>query len=662
VSKKVLIVEDQFVEANDLQIMLKKAGYEVCGIARSVDIAEEIIRKEKPSLVLLDIFLKGKRTGIDLAKQLRDDNIAFIYLSANSNEEILAEAKTTEPDGFIVKPFREKDLLVTLEIAQYRHENSRESKYRRETDLIYQLEKIALNNIDSREKLLQTIIIVQQEIPFDYLSVGFDDLEKIEDVATSFLRIGFNEYQTIGIQELSTITGINRDKLMKSFGESNIETIAAFFNNEEFEKITQKPSFNKIVSDTFNLASMLSFPLTLNSNEKSSFSFYSRRADTYNSEHVFLLHRLQQTLLKIIERKPTFEDIDGSYRKKEDASIISVTNNNATINTHSFEGIIGNSHLLLNVFDEITQVAPFDTAVLILGESGTGKERIADCMHNLSPRKGKALIKVNCAALPATLIESELFGHEKGSFTGAFDKKIGKFEQANGGTIFLDEIGEMPIDLQVKLLRVLQEKEIEPVGGRLPVKINVRVIAATNKNLEKEVGEGRFRLDLYYRLNVFPIELPPLRERIEDIPLLAHHFITIYNRKSGKKITGLSDKALRNMMAYSWPGNIRELENLIERSVLLAKGTVIEDISLPTLQTGNISKNAQDVHVKTIHENEREYIISILKKCNGKIWGMGGAAEVLNVPPSTLKSKMKKLAVEVLYLERPLFVLIQIFP
>ena len=330
------------------------------------------------------------------------------------------------------------------------------------------------------------------------------------------------------------------------------------------------------------------------------------------------------------------------YKKEEPP----LTQSHTTTNAPGFEGIIGNSHLLLNVFDQITQVAPFDTAVLILGETGTGKERIADCIHKLSPRKGKALVKVNCAALPATLIESELFGHEKGSFTGATDKRTGKFEQANGGTIFLDEIGEMPVDLQVKFLRVLQEKEIEPIGSRSSIKINVRIIAATNRNLEKEVAEGRFRLDLYYRLNVFPIELPPLRERTEDIPALANHFINYYNRKAGKKITGLSDKVLKNMMAYHWPGNIRELENLIERSVLLAKGTIIEEISLPAIQKKDIPTDTGNFHMKTIHENERDYIITVLKKCNGRIWGAGGAAEVLNVPPTTLKSKMKKLGIQ----------------
>lgn len=639
-NKNVLIVEDQFVEANDLQLMLGKAGYHVCGIARSVPIAQEIIKKEKPDLVLLDIFLKGKLTGIDLARQLREDNIAFVYLSANSNEEILSAAKTTEPYGFIVKPFREKDLLVTLEIAQYRHEHSRESKYRREGELIKQLEKIATDNIEWKERLLQIGIIIQQEIPFDYLTIGFDDPGEFADSASSFLRIGFNEYQTIGAKELSTITGISIDELLKLVTVSNKETVATYFDDESFEKITQKPSFKKLLRETFHMKSLLSFPVLLENGETFSFSFYSRRPDAYTTEHIILLDRFQQTLKRNVERIPT-ENVGGqtNYIKKESQ----ITNDKTTANTPGFEGIIGNSHLLLNVFDHIAQVAPFDTAVLILGESGTGKERIADCLYNLSPRKGKAFVKVNCAALPATLIESELFGHEKGSFTGATDKRTGKFAQANGGTIFLDEIGEMPVDLQVKLLRVLQEKEIEPIGSRSSIKINVRIIAATNRNLEKEVAEGRFRLDLYYRLNVFPIELPPLRERTEDIPALANHFINYYNRKAGKKISGLSDKVLRNLMAYNWPGNIRELENLIERGVLLAKGTIIEDLPLP-INKKEVA-NSQDFLTKTIHENERDYIVAVLKKCHGKIWGVGGAAEVLNIPPSTLKSKMKKLGI-----------------
>lgn len=634
--KKVLIVEDQFVEANDLQLMLKRAGYEVSGIARSVPVAQELLKEQEPDFVLLDIFLKGSLTGIDLARQLRRNNIPFIYLSANSNEEILAEAKTTEPYGFIVKPFREKDLLVTLEIAKYRHEHSQESRLKRETDLMRQLEDTIRDGFTWREALLQVAKILQQEVSFDYLAFMLDYVKNPTEGFASYRRVGFNEYQVIGISELSTMTGLTVGDLIRIFVGASKKSSNYILNDKAFEECAQRPSLSKIGYEKFGMRSMIGFPFLLGT-ETLNICFYSKKTDAYNEEHIAFLHRIEQTLIRF------FKHFRAELFHPAHAEPSTAGNPKSSV-AQGFEGIVGNSHLLLEVFDNITQVAPYDTAVLLLGESGTGKEIIANCIHDLSPRKKKPLIKVNCAALPATLIESELFGHEKGAFTGALHKKIGKFEQADGGTIFLDEIGEMPIDLQVKLLRALQEKEIEPIGGRASVKVDVRIIAATNRNLEKEVGEGRFRLDLYYRLNVFPIELPPLRNRLDDIPILTRHFINIYTHKSGKKITGVSDKVLTKLMTYHWPGNIRELQNIIERGVLLAKGTIIEDISLPT-QEKAVATNGQAFQAKTIEENERDYIICVLKKCNGKIWGTGGAAEILNVPPTTLKSKMKKLGI-----------------
>jgi transcriptional regulator with GAF, ATPase, and Fis domain len=304
---------------------------------------------------------------------------------------------------------------------------------------------------------------------------------------------------------------------------------------------------------------------------------------------------------------------------------------------------------MLTVLDHIGIVAPLDTSVLVLGESGTGKERIAKSIHYLSPRKNKPLVVVNCASMPATLIESELFGHEKGAFTGAIEKRTGKFELANGGTIFLDEIGEMPAELQVKLLRVLQEQEIERIGGRGPVKINVRIVAATNRNLEKEVEEGRFRLDLYYRLFVFPIIIPPLRERKDDIPVLANHFLERYAQKSGKAITGISPNVMNQLFEYHWPGNVRELEHFIERSILLTDGPVIKDAYLPKLQGKKESAVFAEIatdRLKTIDEHARDHILEVLKRCNGKISGKDGAASKLGLPPSTLHSKMQKLGIK----------------
>ncbi|HTI07464.1 MAG TPA: sigma 54-interacting transcriptional regulator [Puia sp.] len=313
--------------------------------------------------------------------------------------------------------------------------------------------------------------------------------------------------------------------------------------------------------------------------------------------------------------------------------------------TYNNGDIIGESPLLKKIFRLISQVAASDSTVLILGETGTGKELIARAIHNDSPRKNKLMVKVNCAALPPNLIESELFGHERGSFTGATEQRVGKFELANGSTLFLDEIGDMPLDLQVKLLRVLQEKEIERLGGRKTIKIDVRIVAATNRNLQKEVAEGRFRSDLFYRLNIFPIFLPPLRDRREDIPLLAAFFIQRFAKKAGRQITTFSNRALQEMIQYSWPGNIRELEHLIERSVLLSSGDTIKQIHLPANDPAARRTCPEEVVIKTIDENEREHILRILKYCGGKIAGDGGAAQILGVPPGTLYSKLKRLGI-----------------
>lgn len=312
---------------------------------------------------------------------------------------------------------------------------------------------------------------------------------------------------------------------------------------------------------------------------------------------------------------------------------------------YNFAEIIGESAALRNIFHNIQLVSKSDTTVLITGESGTGKELIARAIHESSDRKGRSLIKLNCAALPTQLIESELFGHEKGAFTGAIEKRIGKFELAHDSTIFLDEVGELPLDLQAKLLRVLQEKELERIGGNKVIKTNVRVLSATNRDLQKEVQAGRFRSDLYYRLNVFPIHVPPLRERPEDIPPLVQHFLRKYQKKLGKQITGVSKKVMNELRHYSWPGNIRELEHVLERSCILCSDKIMKQIHLPTIDRHNQSNQVGQV-LETLAENERNYIIRALQQCNGKVSGPGGAAELLNMKPTTLEFRMKKLGIK----------------
>ncbi|MBO0932335.1 sigma-54-dependent transcriptional regulator [Fibrella aquatilis] len=311
----------------------------------------------------------------------------------------------------------------------------------------------------------------------------------------------------------------------------------------------------------------------------------------------------------------------------------------------SFDDIVSQSKAFGRVLRQVEQVAPTNTSVLILGESGTGKELLARAVHNRSGRKTRSLVKVNCAALPATLIESELFGHEKGAFTGATNQKTGRFELADGGTIFLDEIGEMPIDLQPKLLRVLQEGEFERVGGTKTLKVNVRVIAATNRDLEAEIEQGRFREDLYYRLNVFPIASLPLRERKEDIPLLVRHFCQKHGPGMGRQIDVIPADVLATMAAYDWPGNIRELENVVERSLIMSPGRKLELGGWIGRKTTGPKKGAS-LGLITMEECERAHIIAVLEHTRWKVSGENGAAKILNMIPTTLDSRMKKLGIQ----------------
>ena len=310
--------------------------------------------------------------------------------------------------------------------------------------------------------------------------------------------------------------------------------------------------------------------------------------------------------------------------------------------SHNFEELIGSSTSLKKVLKGVERVAPTDSTVLITGETGTGKELIARAIHNLSPRKDRALVKVNCAAIPSGLIESELFGHEKGAFTGALMKKIGRFEVADKGTIFLDEIGELPLDLQAKLLRVLQEGEFERVGGTQTFKVSVRVIAATNRDLNQLTKTGQFRPGLYYRLNVFPIHLPALRERDGDIPLLVQYFVRKFATNLAKKIDRIPERMISALQRYQWPGNIRELEHVIERAVILSEGPQLEPIDWLTPAIDKASGNGK---VLTLEEMERQHITDVLEQTNWRVSGDKGAAKILGLNATTLEARMKKLGI-----------------
>jgi PAS domain S-box-containing protein len=307
---------------------------------------------------------------------------------------------------------------------------------------------------------------------------------------------------------------------------------------------------------------------------------------------------------------------------------------------YNYENIIGQSDGLKYVLYKVEQIAPGDTTVLVLGETGTGKELVARAIHGLSPRKDRALVKVNCATLPSNLIESELFGHEKGAFTGAHARQLGRFEVANGATLFLDEIGELPLELQPKLLRVIQDGEFERLGSSGTIKVDVRLIAATNRNLEEEVRRGRFREDLWYRLSIFPITVPPLRERMEDIALLVDFFVNKISKRLGKSIESIPVSVMNTLRDYPWPGNIRELENVLERAVINSSGPKLHLVD-------ELKKPPKDLTTtqKTLEEVERDHIVRILEQTHWKVSGQNGAAEILGLNRSTLRARMRKLGI-----------------
>jgi transcriptional regulator with GAF, ATPase, and Fis domain/AmiR/NasT family two-component response regulator len=620
----ILIVEDQFLEAENLSIILKNAGHAVLGIAKSVDQAFGLLNKTRPDIVLLDILLKGDLSGIDLARILDKKNIPFIFLSANSNATTFEQAITTKPYGFLVKPFREKELLIALNIAVYRYQKNIELISRQQKWLNGLLTAVIKMPGSKNDKILSLIRALTSFLPFDFIVIDTKLAEKNDSVVYRYQRTGFDAY----------VADMNAVRKMYN-GDSN----AHFRNGQDFiDTCALSPLMDKI-RKAKKFTAVLWLPLLYRWDVDMAITFYRCGGERYTHEHLDLMLSMQELLADVVDSIRKTSDDPGSSEQFQPSKAPT------QLLSPGIEGIIGNSPKLIEALDKVIQIAPFDNTVLIHGETGVGKEGIVKAIHHLSPRKGRPLVKVNCAAIPVTLVESELFGHEKGAFTGATERRVGKFEQAEGGTLFLDEIGELPVEIQSKLLRAIQEKEIERVGGRATIKTDVRIITATNRDLLKEIAAGRFRMDLYYRINVFPICLPPLRARRDDIPALADYFLKYYGSNIRSEPVSLSAAALRQLEDYCWPGNIRELQHLIERHVLQSRSGRIEVFEMPDRIPENEFLPAIDPEIKSYVEMDRENIISALKKSNGKVAGRGGAAELLQLRPTTLRSKMTRLGI-----------------
>ena len=405
-----------------------------------------------------------------------------------------------------------------------------------------------------------------------------------------------------------------------------------------------------------NMESLCAMPLVSNDRPRGVLFFMAAREAAYGGLRRGLLEQVTSAVAVALDDCLAHEEV---RRLRDQLAAENAYLQEEIRSEHNFQEIVGNSQPLRHVLSQVTQVAPTAATVLIYGETGTGKELIARAIHARSERRGRPLVKVNCGAISAGLVESELFGHVKGAFTGAIQRRTGRFELANGGTLFLDEVSELPLDTQVKLLRVLQEGEFEPLGSSHSVRVDVRIITACNVDLAGAVAAGKFRSDLFYRLNVFPVKVPPLRERGSDVRELALFFVTSFARKFGKRIESVSEETLKRLSDYAWPGNIRELQNIIERAVILCSGSVFrldQDLvpavntaetmksqCLPTLPAVKADPSTPPI---TLEEAERQHILSVLEHAKGVIDGPNGAAKILDMHPNTLRSRMKKLGIQ----------------
>jgi formate hydrogenlyase transcriptional activator len=402
-------------------------------------------------------------------------------------------------------------------------------------------------------------------------------------------------------------------------------------------------------------------PLTTARRRLGALVFTSRQPSTYDATDVDFLQQVANQVAVAVENALAFQEIEALKEKlaKENAYLEEESRTH-----HNFGEVVGESTTLRRVLKEVETVAPTASTVLIRGETGTGKELIARALHELSPRKGRTFVKLNCAAIPTGLLESELFGHEKGAFTGAISQKIGRFELAHQGTLFLDEVGDIPLELQPKLLRVLQEQEFERLGGTKTIKVDVRLVAATHRDLAKMVAGRQFREDLFYRLNVFPVMVPPLRERRDDIPRLVRHFTQQFARRMGRRIEAIPSAVMEGLTGYPWPGNVRELQNVIERAVILSPGTTLQvpvgdlEVRANTSQESGVrsqesvassltpdSCSPTPDKVVTLADAERDHILGVLRETGWVLGGPNGAAARLGMKRTTLQSKMKKLCI-----------------
>ena len=629
-NRELIILADDNADMRQYLIRLLSDRYEVHAVADGRQ-ALEATRQLRPALVLTDVMMPNL-DGFGLLRAIRDDSALegtpVILLSARAGEEPRVEGLQADADDYLIKPFTARELLARvathLKMANLRRETAqREERLRSEAE--FQREKL----LASEERLVETSRLyheledreakIRRLVDANILGIATWNVEgAILTSNEAFLRMVQYDHDDVaaGRVRWSDMTPADRrDTAQRALAEVIQEGTVQPFESEYFRKDgTRVPVLIGATLFQEGGKDGVAFVLDLTEQKRAEAEIRALKDQLYK-ENLALRDEVERTSM--------------------------------------FNEIVGTSKPLRAVLSRITKVGPTDSTVLVTGETGTGKELIARAIHRKSARAGRAFVSVNCAAIPHDLIPSELFGHEKGAFTGATQRRLGRFELADGGTIFLDEVGELLPDTQVALLRVLQERELERVGGGQPIHVDVRVIAATNRDLEAAVADGSFRQDLFYRLNVFPIEVPALRARKDDIQLLVEYFVQRYGVKAGKDIRSIEKKTLDMLQTYDWPGNIRELQNVIERSVILCSGDVFSVdemwLSKKSASPRRVVKTSPPAKGRIETLSEREIIEAALAATRGRVSGPSGAAAKLGIPPSTLETRIKALKIKKLH-------------
>jgi len=602
-----------------------------------LDITHEEYREANWALVTE--LLEGKREQFQIEKQYRRKDGSLIWVSNNVS---LVPGTESTPRLMLALSEDITERKQAKEALQKSEEALRKSEQRKHS--LLEINNAIINKLTQEALFTSAYEAIRRVVSFD---------------RAAFL-LHQPETKTLKLVSMDSDAESEFFRLGKDYDLEETRISAWVLDRQQavvrgdLEKEQQSAGDQRLVAE--GIQSYCVLPLVAMGNSIGTFTVWSETKNRYSEADAELLREVANQVALAIANMKSFEEIAFLKARLEKENVYL----REEIRTeHNFEEIVGNSSALLDLLRRVDQVAPTDSSVLIYGETGTGKELIARAIHNRSMRRSRPLVKVNCSAISAGLVESELFGHVKGAFTGAFERRIGRFELADGGTIFLDEVGELPLETQVKLLRVLQEREFEPVGSNRSVHVDVRIIAATNRSLRESINAGTFRSDLYYRLNVFPLEVPPLRERSADIPQLAMFFLSRYSRNLGKRMEGISAAATERFKSYSWPGNVRELQNVIERAVILSHGPLLEvDTDLMSVSTSEtlrdttrkVAEVVQPVEpapaLKTLDEVERDHISAVLLQTGGVIEGAKGAAKTLGMHPNTLRHRMEKLGIK----------------